>query len=61
MIELISARNMLHATGMRPTTFADWEKIDKFEQSEGEQRGKPREKVTSIERMLDIVNQSREL
>ena len=52
---------MLHATGMRPTTFADWEKIDKLEQSEGERRDKPREKVTSIERMLDIVKQSRDL
>lgn len=57
-MELESPR---HTLGVQPTTFADWEKIDEVEQSEGERRGKPREKVTSIERMLDIINQSQVL
>ena len=62
MVELASPHIiMLHATDVRPTTFADWEKIDAVERSEGERRGKPREKVTSTERMLDIITQSRDL
>ena len=44
--------------GVHPTTFSDWEKIDAVELSEGERLGKPREKVTSVDRMLEIINQS---
>ena len=44
--------------GVQPTTFSDWEKIDAVELREGERLGKPREKVTSLQTMLDIINQS---
>ena len=46
--------------GVQSTTFSDWEKIDATEVMEGERVGKPREKVTSIQTMLDIINQSQQ-
>jgi len=42
-----------------PTSFQDWEKIDNEEQRVGMGRGKPREKVISLERMLEIVREGR--
>ena len=41
--------------GVVPTSFSDWEKIDSEEQRVGRERGKPREKVVSLCRMMDIV------
>ena len=42
-------------TGITPVTFSDWERIDAEEIKMGEQFGKPREKIVSLENMLDIV------
>lgn len=36
-------------------TWDDWQKIDKFEIEEGKKMNKPREKICSIEKMLNIV------
>ena len=46
--------------GVEPTTFSDWEKIDAVEVREGERVGKPREKITSIHTMLEIIKQSQQ-
>ena len=41
--------------GLRPTSFFDWKRIDQVEQLQGKPKGKPREKVTSLEVMMDII------
>ncbi|XP_022091379.1 NADPH:adrenodoxin oxidoreductase, mitochondrial-like [Acanthaster planci] len=38
--------------GTRPVSYADWLKIDAEEKARGEKKGKPREKLTSVEEML---------
>ena len=45
--------------GVSPTSFKDWEKIDREEQRVGQERSKPREKVLSVERMMEIVQEGR--
>ncbi|KAJ8985731.1 hypothetical protein NQ317_014382 [Molorchus minor] len=35
--------------------WADWEKIDRFEQEEGKKVGKPREKLVDVKKMLEIA------
>ena len=41
--------------GIQPVSFADWEKIDQEEQRRGIEKGKPREKIVSIQEMLHVV------
>ena len=48
-----------NSPGVFPTSFQDWEKIDHEEQRVGQERGKPREKVLSVERMMEIVQEGR--
>ena len=36
--------------------FQDWEKIDRVEKARGESKGKPREKIVSVEEMLKIAS-----
>ena len=43
-------------TGASPVSFSDWEKIDAEEVRLGEVCGKPREKVTSLEAMLELAD-----
>eukprot|EP00731_Ephydatia_muelleri_P028922 Em0020g566a len=50
VLELLSA-----LPGLHPTSFSDWKLIDQFEQLHGRPKGKPREKVTSHEMMMDII------
>ena len=45
----------MHVTGLKPVTFIQWEKIDKLEQERGNEMGKPREKVTSLEEMVNVA------
>ena len=40
----------------RTTTFADWRRIDRVEIERGEGLGKPREKFTRVEEMLNFCN-----
>uniref|UniRef100_A0A3B5KXN9 NADPH:adrenodoxin oxidoreductase, mitochondrial n=2 Tax=Xiphophorus couchianus TaxID=32473 RepID=A0A3B5KXN9_9TELE len=44
--------SLLEERGVKPVTFSDWEKIDSLETRRGEARGKPREKLLSVEEML---------
>ncbi|RZF33803.1 hypothetical protein LSTR_LSTR013691 [Laodelphax striatellus] len=46
----------LHEKGVQTTDFSDWEKIDAVERDRGSKIGKPREKVTSVREMLEIVS-----
>ncbi|MGC6366440.1 MAG: FAD-dependent oxidoreductase [Candidatus Marinamargulisbacteria bacterium] len=41
---------------IRYVTYADWKVIDEYEVSEGQKKGKPREKLTSIDHILQILN-----
>lgn len=42
------------STDKKPVTFSDWNRLDKFETEIGAKLGKPREKVTNIQKMIDI-------
>lgn len=39
----------------RHTTWSDWQKIDQYEQELGKQQGRPREKITTVEGMYDVL------
>lgn len=45
--------------GLEPTSFSDWEVIDAVEREAGRRAGKPREKVVTLEHMMDIIRQHR--
>ncbi|MBT5856250.1 FAD-dependent oxidoreductase [bacterium] len=47
---------LLASRDVRVVTFADWQKIDAKEISRGEEVGKPREKITSIEEMFAVLD-----
>lgn len=42
--------------GVKPVLFSDWEKIDIVETSRGEAVGKPREKLLTVEEMLQVAH-----
>ncbi|XP_027145463.1 NADPH:adrenodoxin oxidoreductase, mitochondrial [Larimichthys crocea] len=48
---------LLEKRGVIPVIFSDWEKIDSVEISRGEATGKPREKLLSVEEMLQVTRQ----
>lgn len=47
----------LVSTGVKPVVFSDWEKIDMVETSKGEGVGKPREKLLTVQEMLQVAHQ----
>lgn len=46
---------LLEKRGVKPVTFSDWEKIDNVEMMKGEASGKPREKLLTVEEMLQVA------
>jgi ferredoxin/flavodoxin---NADP+ reductase len=46
---------LMSARGLRPVTFEDWLVIDRAEVQRGAAKGKPREKFTRREEMLDLL------
>lgn len=42
--------------GKRVVSWEDWERIDRVERERGKEMGKLREKITSVEEMLDVVS-----
>ncbi|MBI3069209.1 MAG: FAD-dependent oxidoreductase [Betaproteobacteria bacterium] len=46
---------LLQSRGVRVVSYADWQKIDAAEVRRGEAAGKPREKFTRVEEMLEVV------
>lgn len=47
-------RQIIQQNNMQFVSWNGWEKIDKYEQEMGQKVGKPREKILSIEKMLEI-------
>ncbi|XP_031696553.1 NADPH:adrenodoxin oxidoreductase, mitochondrial-like [Anarrhichthys ocellatus] len=50
-----SVSALLEQRGVKPVTFSDWEKIDGVETRRGEAVGKPREKLLTVEEMLQVA------
>uniref|UniRef100_A0A7N6A1H4 NADPH:adrenodoxin oxidoreductase, mitochondrial n=1 Tax=Anabas testudineus TaxID=64144 RepID=A0A7N6A1H4_ANATE len=51
--QIVSA--LLEKRGVKPVTFSDWEKIDNVEMRRGEAKGKPREKILTVDEMLQVA------
>ena len=49
-------QNEVKALGLRAVNWSDWEKIDAAEKKRGKDRGKQREKFTSIKEMLEVLH-----
>lgn len=45
---------LLQSKGIKPVSFSDWLKLDAFEIQQGTSQGRPRVKLTSIEKMLEV-------
>lgn len=57
--ELVGLISVVHSSGIRPVFFDQWQKIDNVEQERGSANGKPREKITNLQEMLDIAHRDR--
>ena len=51
-VSLDATLSLMKAKGLRPISFADWQKLDKLERERGAASGKIREKFASVEEML---------
>ena len=51
ILDILARRNI------KAVTFSDWEKLDEYEKNEGLKRGKPREKLTDVTEMFEILRQ----
>ncbi|MGQ0620535.1 MAG: NAD(P)-binding protein [Panacagrimonas sp.] len=51
-----SSLNLLAGRGVRAVSYADWKRIDEAELQLGQERGKPREKFTSVSAMLACLS-----
>ena len=47
---------LLAEKGVRFVSFADWKRLDTLEVEKGKPLGKPREKFTSVEAMLEALD-----
>lgn len=47
--------NLLDSRGVRVVTFGDWKRVDAHEIERGRPLGKPREKLTSVRSMLELL------
>ena len=52
--------NLIRGRGVMPVTFIDWKKIDAYEIMMGLSLGKPREKVTKVSQMINVVEDFKE-
>ncbi|XP_071547272.1 NADPH:adrenodoxin oxidoreductase, mitochondrial isoform X2 [Panulirus ornatus] len=52
----IDVLNILKKRGVQPVSFDQWTRLDCYEVENGTRFGKPREKITDIKQMLDIVH-----
>lgn len=48
---------LLHDKGIRYIPFSGWKKIDIQERSDGSLRNKPREKITSWDKLLNVASE----
>lgn len=51
-VSLDATLALIKSKGLRPISFADWQKLDKLERERGAKAGKIREKFTRVEEML---------
>ncbi|XP_048575740.1 NADPH:adrenodoxin oxidoreductase, mitochondrial isoform X2 [Nematostella vectensis] len=51
----LSVQTLLSSRGVRTVSFTQWERIDQLEIKRGESKGKPREKIVSVEEMMGIA------
>ncbi len=51
-----AAPALLDRKGVRYVSFADWQYLDRIEVEAGRERGKPREKLTTVAEMLDALD-----
>lgn len=51
--------NLLKSRNVNFVTFKDWEKIDKFEKQTGEIHNKPREKLTNLNEIMNIIKETK--
>ncbi len=51
-VSLDATLSLMKSKGLRPISFADWQKLDKLEKERGAKAGKIREKFTRVEDML---------
>jgi ferredoxin--NADP+ reductase len=49
---------VLRARGVRFVTFDDWKRLDEVEIARGARRGAPRDKITDVATMLEVLGQS---
>jgi adrenodoxin-NADP+ reductase len=49
-------KDRVEAKGVRPLSWADWKKIDEAERARGKEKGKEREKFTSVAEMLKVLD-----
>lgn len=47
---------MLKDKGVRTVSYADWKRLEKWEEEQGKIRGKPREKVVDLDQALRIID-----
>lgn len=55
MEEVEAVTHLPSASGVRPVSFLDWEKLDAEEVSRGQGAGKPREKLLDPQEMLRLL------
>lgn len=55
MEEVEAVTRLPSASGVRPVSFSDWEKLDAEEVSRGQGAGKPREKLLDPQEMLRLL------
>ena len=53
------ALDLLTQRSVQYVTFTDWQKIDQWERRTGEEREKPREKLTNIDDMMNVIKNSK--
>nr|XP_045594111.1 NADPH:adrenodoxin oxidoreductase, mitochondrial-like [Procambarus clarkii] len=53
----VEIMNILKERGVRPVSFDEWTRLDKYEVEAGTKLGKPREKVCNIKQMMNIIYQ----
>lgn len=49
-------KKLLNSNNVQLVDWEGWKRIDKFEQEEGKRKGKPREKIVDIKKMLAIAS-----
>ncbi|MCL4218748.1 MAG: NADP oxidoreductase, partial [Candidatus Hydrogenedentes bacterium] len=51
---------LLAKAAVRPVSYPDWQAIDAAEVARGKNSGKPREKFTRVDEMLDVLKKPRD-